>query len=201
MKHLTIKKALIVSALSVSTFATLPAFAGGGIGLGILGAGAAATPFFVGGSAGSSMLSPEVKSCCGDVKSADADANDVAYKLTGGYNINRRLALEGFYNDLGASDIKLGGNSLGTVKYKNYGLAAVYTKPVTSRINLRGKLGYGALESDFKGDVKHEKKNSGFLYKGVGAEYQITRALSAVLDYDHFDADMQSFSTGIRFGF
>jgi hypothetical protein len=202
MKLLKLKKSLLASAtMSLVCIASTPAFAGGGIGLGILGAGAAATPFFVGGSAGGSSLSPQVKSCCGDVKSAKSDANDLAFKLSGGYNINRRLALEGFYNDLGKSDIKLGKNSLGTVKYKTYGLAAVYTKPVSRRINLRGKLGYGALKSDFTGSVKHEEKNSNFFYKGVGAEYQITKALSAVVDYDHFDKDMQLLSTGIRFGF
>lgn len=201
MKHLTIKKALLVSALSAGTFATLPAFAGGGVGLGIMGAGAAAYPFYVGASAGASNLSPEVKSCCGDIKSSKSDANDVGYKLLGGYNINRRLGIEGFYNDLGATDIKLGAKKLGTVDYKTYGLAGVYTKPLSRKFSLRGKLGYGGLDTKFKGDVKHEKKNTSFLYKAVGAEYKVTRALSVIADYDHFDSDVQLLSTGIRFGF
>ncbi len=202
MKRLTLKKSLLASSIvSLACIASSPAFAGGGIGLGILGAGAATTPFYVGGSAGNSSLSPDVKSCCGDVKSADSDANDVGYKLLAGYNINRRLGIEGFYNDLGATDIKLGGKDLGSIAYKTYGLAAVYTKPLSRRFSLRGKLGYGALDADFKGDVKHETENSSFLYKGVGAEFQITRVLSVVADYEHFDSDMQMLSTGVKFGF
>jgi len=202
MNILSMKKSLLASTVvSLACIASTPAFAGGGVGLGILGAGAAAYPFYVGGSAGGSSLSPELKSCCGDIKSADSDGTDLGYKLLAGYNINRRLGVEGFYNDLGSTDIKLGGKELGTVDYKTYGLAAVYTKPLSRKFNLRGKLGYGALDSDFKGTVKHEKENSSFLYKGVGAEYQITRALSVVADYEHFDSDMQMLSTGVRFGF
>ena len=202
MKFLNNKKSLILaSALGLTSLLSAPAFAGGGIGLGILGAGSATLPFYVGGSAGSSDLSPQLENCCGSVKSADSDGSDLSLKLLAGYNINRRLAVEGFYNDLGSTAVSLAGEKLGDVDYKTYGVAAVYTKPVSRRISLRAKLGYGALDSNFEGDVQHKEENGSFLYKAVGAEYQITKRLSLLADYDHFDKDVQALSAGLKFGF
>ncbi len=202
MKFLNMKKSLLTSAvLTLGCVASTPAFAGGGLGFGFgLGAGAAATKFFVGGNVGVSNLDPQVRSCCGTAKSADTNNNGLPFKLSAGYNINKKLSIEGFFNDLGSTDVTLGGKKLGTASYQNYGIAAVYAVPVSKKINLRGKLGYGKLESEFKGTVKHEKKNENFIYKGVGAEYKLTPSTSMVIDYDHF-GDAQLLSIGIKLGF
>jgi hypothetical protein len=204
MKLLNKKKALVLStALGLSCLISTPALAGGGVGLGLLGigAGAAAHHFYGGGSAGGSSLDPEVRNCCGKLKSGTSSSSDVGLKLNGGYNINRKLAVEGFYTDLGSSDIKVGSKKQGSVDYAAYGAALVLSHPVAQKIKLRGKLGYGAMDTTVSGGVKHEEKNTGYLYKGVGAEYMINKALSVVADYDHFNKDAQLLSTGIRFNF
>ncbi len=77
--------------------------------------------------------------------SIDSNDRDRGYKLFGGYQFNRNVAIEGGYFDLGsfgytATTAPLGSQS-GDVRYKGLNLDLVGTLPITDKFSAIGRVG------------------------------------------------------------
>lgn len=121
-------------------------------------------------------------------------------KLYLGYDISRRLSVEGYYADLGHADLL----PTGTVGYKDMGLSAMYYLylPEGSREGLSAFIrgGVGSMLNDTT--VPYKRNNDTHIMLGAGAEYGLGSGWAVRADLDLYDRDAQLFSLGLmkRFG-
>ena len=113
------------------------------------------------------------------------DESDTAYKLFGGYQLNRYVALEGGYFNLGkfgfTSTTSPAGTLDGRIKLHGINLDVVGTLPLTDRFSALARIGgqYANARDTFTGTgaVKVLNPNPsahGFNYKaGLGLQYEI----------------------------
>lgn len=117
------------------------------------------------------------------------DNKDTAYKLFGGYQMNRQLALEAGYFNLGSSSFNAStfpsGNYSGQTKVQGLNLDLVATLPLTERLSAQARVGaqYARSSSSFNGtgaaaNVPTRLKDSGTNLKmGLGVQYELSSAL------------------------
>lgn len=129
-------------------------------------------------------LVPSVVSAPG----ATTDEKDTAYKLFGGYQFNRNIALEGGYFNLGKSSFyspTVAGSLSGETKVHGINLDLVGTLPLTERLSALGRIGaqHSWSRSNFTGtgdaaggtgSLKH---NDGDFKVGLGFQYEISRSM------------------------
>ncbi len=118
-----------------------------------------------------------------------SDNSDQAYKIFGGHQFNRNLALEGGYFHLGKTDFSATTTPAGTVdgqrRVQGINLDLVGTLPVTERFALLGRVGaqYARSKASYSGSgaasgVASSASNSGTNMKmGLGVQYEITPAV------------------------
>lgn len=111
------------------------------------------------------------------------DSSDTSYKAFGGYQFSPNWGAEVGYNHLGKDFAMTVPGGVATGKLTNWYGAAVGTLPLGSGFSLLGKLGLARNEADFSGAGKDTRTG---LMMGVGAEYAITPALSARLEYEDY---------------
>ncbi|MEE9309563.1 MAG: translocation/assembly module TamB domain-containing protein [Cocleimonas sp.] len=153
-------------------------------------------PWYFGVGLGKTKLEPRVTTPGGFVDNNKSQG----YKVYGGYKVNNTLAFEAFYTDLGAAHIDIITNS-SDVDYQAYGAGLTVGLPLTKRLSLQGKVGYGGLENKVKAGLAYEQVNENMVYTGLGLEYRINRKLSWRAEYDYFDKDYQMLSGGLQFHF
>ena len=118
--------------------------------------------------------------------SMSRDEHDTAYKVFGGYQFNRSLALEGGYFDLGkfgySSTTVPAGTVNGQIKVQGLNLDVVGTWPLTPRVSALGRLGaqYADVRVNFRGDgaavvtdPNPSKRSLGYKF-GVGLQFEIS---------------------------
>ncbi|HEY0340940.1 MAG TPA: OmpA family protein [Steroidobacteraceae bacterium] len=154
--------------------------------------------------------------------SMDDDERHFAYKLFGGYQFNRYLALEGGYFNLGkfgfAAQTLPQGNLHGNLKLQGADLDLVGTLPITRRFGVFGRVGanYAAVKDSLGGtgavDVLEPRSSRNAVnYKvGVGLQYGLTEFLRVRGEIERYriddpldgKADIDMFSLGLvyRFG-
>lgn len=98
--------------------------------------------------------------------------SDTDYSLVGGYEINKNLAAEISYTDLG-STAQIGA----TGKQSAISLTAVGKMPVAEKCALVGRLGYANAVTDLSTGAK--AKQNGLTF-GVGGQYSLTSHVSLV---------------------
>jgi len=152
--------------------------------------------WYVGANLGQSKLEPNVTVVGGIVD----DNKSNAYKVYGGYKFTNSLAIEAFYSDLGAAHIDIITDE-SDIDYKAFGAGLVLSLPITRKLKVQGKVGYGALKNDIKNGLAYEQIEENMVYSGLGFEYYLGGKLSWRFDYDHFDKDYQLLSTGLQFNF
>ena len=117
------------------------------------------------------------------------DESDTAFKIYGGYQFNKYLAVEGSYIDFG----KATGSAINIKeKYKvtSYTLAAVGSLPLgSSGVSLLGKLGVSRnhVKDDYTfktQSFRHTKTKTDVLW-GVGAKYMVTNNVGIRLEYEN----------------
>ena len=139
------------------------------------------------------------------------DDRDTAWKLFGGYQFHRNLAVEGGYYDLGRYDFGYaapGGS--GNSRYQGLNLDLVGTFPITDRFSAFGRVGaaYTRARSEFGGNSETER---GWGPKvGLGIEYAFTPQLSVRGEWERYrvrdafrgrgDIDVASIGIVYRFG-
>lgn len=150
------------------------------------------------------------------------DDRDVGYKVFGGYRLNRFLAIEGGYFDLGkfsftANTVPLGTLS-GNIKLKGLNLDAVGILPITERFSAFGRAGvnYAEAKDSFSstGSVtvlnpNPSKRDTNYKYGG-GLQFDFTRSLGMRFEAERYrvndavgnkgDIDLLSLGLIYRFG-
>ena len=125
--------------------------------------------------AGASVGQSEAKSWCSGVDvGVSCDDTSTAWKIFGGYQINRYLAAEAGYARLGKFTASLGPAS-DEAKVTAWEAAALGIAPLADRLSAYGRLGlYRATvkeTTNFAGNFEHDNNDLTF---GAGLAYQFT---------------------------
>src|ERR1019366_5366934 len=120
--------------------------------------------------------------------SMSRDESSVAYKLFGGYQMNRDFAIEGGYFDLGkfgfTSTTTPAGTLNGRIKLRGLNLDLVGTLPLTDRFSAIARVGgqFASARDNFSGGgaisvLNPNPSKSEFNYKaGLGLQYEFSRS-------------------------
>ncbi len=157
--------------------------------------------WYVGGNVGGSMatiddarISKELQAQ-GLTTTTISDRNrDTGYKLFGGYQFNRNLALEGGYFDMGTfgftANTLPAGTLRGDLKLQGLNLDVVGLLPMTERLSLLGRVGanYAETSDSFTGsgavqvlNPNPSKRETNYKL-GLGLQYAMTDALAVRLE-------------------
>ena len=174
--------------------------------------------YYVGGSVGQSKfkdIEPGV--------ATNIDDKDTGYKIYGGYQIDPVWGIEATYFDLGkatANGTILNGSTVVpanlSAKASAWGLAGVFTAPITYGFSVFGKL--GLVRSELKTSVSaigvvgnNQKESSTGANFGFGAKYDFTSNLAIRAEWERLkkmgddattgETDIDFVSAGITFKF
>ena len=149
--------------------------------------------FYLGASIGQSRA----KDFCDDSGGFSCDDKDTAWKLLGGYQFNRHLAVEAGYTDLGevgVSGVLSGVSVRGTVEVTAFELMGVGSIPLMDRFSLYGKLGlyHAETKQNVTGSLgtvtvtDNEKEKNTDLTFAFGARFDITRNLGVRAEWQRY---------------
>lgn len=188
--------------------------------------------FFVGGGIGQAKVkitddaASAITDSGGSFVTGNTDDTDISYKLFGGYKINKNLAFEGGYAFLGkykseANGIVSGRTLTAQGNVKNYAIFVdgVGIYPASQDLLLLGKLGfaYTNTKADASASMAgisasvSESSNRWVPKLGIGAQYNVTKAVALRAEYEYYfnvgndnttgQSDIKVLSAGITFGF
>ncbi|MFQ3170992.1 MAG: OOP family OmpA-OmpF porin, partial [Oleispira sp.] len=155
---------------------------------------------YVGAGIGQSRLNPDIEN-----SSYTIDENSqLAWKLTGGLDLNDYISIEGFYSDLG--NVKLDPD--GEIRYQMFGangllhIWAYGDEREKGSIALYAKAGVNHMTND-SSDVGYDKINTTQLMGGIGVEAYFKNKFSVRLEIESYDTDASLISLNLvkRFGF
>jgi len=153
--------------------------------------------------------------------SINDDDRDTAYKLYGGYQLNRNFAIEGGYFDLGRFGFTAttvpAGTLNGSIRLKGVNLDAVGILPINEKFSAFGRAGlnYAEAEDSFSGtgavtvlNPDPSKREANYKF-GVGIQYNFTETLGMRAEGERYrinDAvgnrgDIDLFSLGLLYRF
>ena len=129
----------------------------------------------------------------GGVEDFDIDDDDNVTKLFVGYDLNRYLAAEAFYSDLG--QVRLRGNDFANAELesKAFGASLVGKLPLTDWFTLFGKAGLAHWETEINGNIGNfqhrlsDQDGTDPVY-GAGAQFQLDPLLLRA-EYERYDFD------------
>jgi OmpA-OmpF porin, OOP family len=165
--------------------------------------------WFVGGSFGQSKLDCDTSG----VPGASCDDSDTAWRVFGGYQINRHFAVELGYSTLGEATASAPGITA-TVEAKAFDLVAVGILPINQQFSVFGKLGMYQADSDLSSNTpligSASDKNTDVTY-GVGLQYDFGKNLGLRGEWQQYkkvgsdqvggDGDVDVFSIGVLWKF
>ena len=148
--------------------------------------------------------------CDGLPSGASCDENTTTYKLVGGYQFTRSLALELGYSPELAKASASGFGVTADLKASAVELVAIPSVPLGD-FSLFAKLGFYAAETKGSSNVgvSASDSNAGWT-AGLGAGYSFTKNLSARLEWQRYDqvggdntgkADVDAFNLGLLYRF
>jgi OOP family OmpA-OmpF porin len=186
------KKALVAALIGVSAAVAAPAAF----------AQARSQPdagWYAGGSLGQS----EAQGSC--PSGFSCDLKDTAFKVFGGYRINRNFAAEAFWGEWGEISVSLGG-ATANVESRTIGVAGLGILPIGQQFELFGKLGIGntklkATGSGLATGLTSSDSGSDVLF-GFGAAYNFTRNLGVRAEWERLnDSEIDIMSIGLQYRF
>lgn len=149
--------------------------------------------WYVGGSLGQS----EYKDSCEAPLPAgvSCDEKDTAWKIFGGYQINRNFAAEFGYTNLGETAAS-GGGVNATIEATAWELVGVASIPFANRFSLYGKLGFYRAETELRSNVaiSGNETNTDLTY-GFGVRYDFTRNVGIRGEWQRY-SDVGGTATG-----
>lgn len=166
------KKVLVAAGLAAAAF-SLPAAAQVNM-----------SSVYVGGSIGQSMMDDQ---CDGVAAGVSCDDKDMAWRLLGGYQINRNFAVELGYHNLGEAKASFGGVEA-KVKMSVWELVGVGMLPLGNQFSAYGKLGltYGTAEGNTNFGASADESGTGFTW-GLGGQFDVSRNLGLRLEFQHYN--------------
>ncbi len=163
--------------------------------------------FYAGVSVGQSKFSSQ---CDGIPAGVSCDENTTTYKLFGGYQFTRNLALELGYSPELAKASASGFGISADVKSSAVELVALPSVPLGA-FSLFAKLGFYAADTKGTSNVGLEASDSNTNWTfGVGAGYNLTKNLGARAEWQRYDkvggdnvgkADVDVFNVGLLYRF
>ena len=160
--------------------------------------------WYIGGSAGATQATVDreriesaLRSNRSGVVDYQYDHNDKGYKLFIGKQLNRYLAIEAGYFDIGQfgfDAVTTDGRLSGTSSYRGMNLDLVGQVPMTERLSLLGRVGaaYTKTRTDFTGNRlnavtgPHVSEKKAGLKAGLGLEYKLSEALAVRTEYERY---------------
>jgi OOP family OmpA-OmpF porin len=133
-----------------------------------------------------------------EVKSVDCtgftscDAKDTAFRILGGYQINRNFAAELGYHDLGKVKVSAPGVSF-DIKSNAWELVGVGAYPLANQFSVYGKLGFYRGETKVSGGGKDT--NTDLTY-GIGGQYDLSREVGIRAEWQRYGKIGGDSSTG-----
>ena len=152
--------------------------------------------WYLGAGLGRSHLSPDTG---GTGYNLD-DRHDAGYKLFLGYDLTERFTLETYFSKLGKTEL----SPQGRIKYKDYGLSALYYVYKSQRPHqgwgVFGRAGLGRMDNS--ANVPFSTDNGNHLMLGAAVEYGFKNGFSLRADADYYDKDSRLFAINLlkRFG-
>jgi OmpA-OmpF porin, OOP family len=148
---------------------------------------AADTGWYVGGSFGQAIA--DIDSVSGSL-----DDKDTAWKIFGGYQINRTFSVELGYTDLGAVNFSSGASRLNleTTAWEVVGVASF---PFANQFAAYGKVGFFRATTEFSGTASGDDDNNG-LTLGAGVRYNFNRNLGVQGEWQRYAKAISGPSTG-----
>lgn len=139
---------------------------------------------------GASLGSAKSKNTCEGIIGT-CDDQDTAYKLFGGYEFNRNVAVEAGYGYLG--DVTATGTFQGQpldfeVTNKALDVSAIFTAPFSERFAIFGRLGVYRSQVELRGSLgplQGGDQNSAFTW-GAGVRIGFGRALAVRAEWQHY---------------
>lgn len=183
---------------------------------GLMAASAAATAQQAGGIyAGVSIGQSKFKEACSGSggTGVSCEDTDTAWRIFGGYEVNRNFAVELGYADLGqakATATSGGFTATATAEATAWDLVAVGSWPISPNFSVYGKLGlfYGKVEGTAGGTGfgSSSQSDSGTdLTYGLGARFDFTRNLGARAEWQRYNdvsgSDIDVMSIGVVYRF
>ena len=139
---------------------------------------------------GASLGTGKSKNTCEGI-AGNCDDTDTAYKLFGGYQINRNLAWEVGYGYLG--DVTASGTFAGVpldfeVTNKALDFSGIVTLPVNERFAVFGRLGIYRSQVELRGNLgtlQGGDHNTSFTW-GLGMRFDLGRAFAVRAEWQHY---------------
>lgn len=164
--------------------------------------------------AGLHLGQAKAKDACDGVSGAgiSCDDNDTMFRILGGYQFNKNLAVELGYNDMGEVSAS-GGGITANIESKIWEVVAVGSWPFTPQFSAYGKLGMYRGETDFSTNapgVGNESESNTDLTYGIGVRWDFTKNLGVRAEYQIYkdlgggnigESDVDAMSVGVIWKF
>ncbi len=124
-----------------------------------------------------------------DCEGFTCDDKDTAWRVLGGYQFNRNLAVEVGYSNLGEVSVNAGGLGAATIEATAIEVVAVGIMPLANQFSVYAKLGMYRGEADQSGSgifVASASESNTDLTFGVGVKYDITRNLGVRAEWQRY---------------
>jgi OmpA-OmpF porin, OOP family len=138
--------------------------------------------------AGGSIGSAERKDACGSIiAGGSCDEKDTAWRVFGGYQLNRNFSAELGYHHLGEITADAGA-AHATSKTNLWELVGIGAFPVMNTVSLYGKLGGYRAKTNLSSNLGGggDETNTGLTY-GFGAQWDATQNLGVRAEWQRYD--------------
>ncbi len=140
-----------------------------------------------------------------------SDKRDIGFRLFGGYQLHKYVAIEGAYVDLGKfgfrTDVMPAGALSGAMKISGLELAAIGTLPINERLGLFARIGAFASETktSYAGEgsveivtgAETQKKRSTQLSYGAGATFSFNKNMAIRGEWSRYNKLGNALTGGI----
>lgn len=165
LKKTTVAALMTVAGLAASSASMAQAMKGG-----------PDSGFYVGGVLGQSSADCVVTGAGGS-----CDDKDSAWKIFGGYQINRNFAVELGYADLGTISVSALGQTF-NLETTSWDLVGIGSFPIANQFSIYGKLGFHRSETEV-GSAKDDGVDLTF---GAGVRYDFSRNLGVRAEWQRY---------------
>jgi|SRR6266850_4337429 len=134
---------------------------------------------YIGGSLGQSKFKVD----CGGVTTCDT--KDTAFRIFGGYQVNRNFAAELGWAKLGKAHFADSGGSA-DLEASAFDLSALGAFPLGSQFSVFGRLGFYLSKAEFSGDATGSKNSNGITW-GFGGQFDLNRNLGLRAEWQRYN--------------
>lgn len=137
--------------------------------------------------------------------------NPSVFRVAGGYHVSGNVAVELGYSNFGDSTIDYGSTGKEILSLTSMQFAAVGSYPLSTELDLIGKLGIANNNVDYQdtGFAISASSSKTSLMFGLGAQYHVNQQLSLRALYDNYGAfddsadpiKATSFTVGVAYAF